>query len=73
MYMWFIAGKTSMVVYYGNETLPKRLVKSGVYLVKRKCSKFNLPLEDESKTKQQFATMWHNLLIDSEGFLGITQ
>jgi hypothetical protein len=42
------------------------------------CTPYNLPSEDnpgeeESYTKQHFARMWYDLLIDSDSFLGLTQ
>jgi hypothetical protein len=38
------------------------------------CTKYNQPFEvDGPATKQHFARMWYDLLLDSESFLGLTQ
>lgn len=38
------------------------------------CTKFSEPfLTDETRTVQHFAKMWYDLLVDSDGFLGLTQ
>lgn len=67
VYKWFMAGETPMTSHCGNDVNPPLVTGQG-------CTKYNTPFEtDGEETVLHFAKMWYQILIDSDGFLGIKQ
>jgi hypothetical protein len=84
IYAWFMAGETEMTAHCGNENLTGTGIgnkevddytaQMAASLTKQWCTPYNFPYgEDDTMSKQHFARMWYDLLLDSDAFLGLTQ
>lgn len=85
VYAWFMAGETEMTSHCGNGNLTGAATGDGLIdgftdavaktqLTQFWCTKYNQPFEtDGLATKQYFARMFYDTLLDSESFLGLTQ
>ena len=84
VYAWFMAAETEMTAHCGNGNLTgtsfdvpqidQATARMAVSLTQDWCTVYNQPFgEDDTATKQHFARMWYDLLLDSDAFLGLTQ
>jgi len=65
IYKWFVAGEEEVTESCGNAILVPGFSRSW-------CTKHQ-PIEAKNETRQEFAKMWYNLLVDSYSFLNIVQ
>ncbi|CAB9518817.1 Protein patched homolog 1 [Seminavis robusta] len=85
VYAWFMAGETEMTAHCGNGNLTGSETGDRTFdtftnfvavhkLTQYWCTKYAEPFEeDATRTKQHFARMFYDGLLDSDSFLGITQ
>lgn len=84
IYVWFMAAVEPMTSHCGNDAVPATKsgnpnidIPAGAFLASISpsfCTTYNVPFEDDATlTRQHFAKMWYDLVIDSPPFLGITQ
>lgn len=84
VYAWFMAAETEMTASCGNGTLTGSSTGDGLTdgvtgvmasrMTQYWCTPFNVPFEEDATfSKQHFARMWFDLLLDSDSFLGLTQ
>lgn len=85
IYAWFMAAETPITSHCGNGDLTGSATGEATMdgftsaiavsqLTQKWCTKYNTPFEaDGPDTKQHFARMWYDLLLDSDGFLSLTQ